>query len=164
MRWNKTTLLWIAVAAIVVPLGFTRIRLALQSTEQGVETTVVRLLDALEDRQPRRIRKILTRDFVDEGSGYGRRDVVDASKFVLQPGTRYRATLDEEGGLVFLSVTDDPVRSATVRVRCMIESGSSGGEFRPWWHLEATLDLERHGGIWRVVCSRDVNHDRRPHR
>lgn len=163
MRWNKSTFLWIAVAAILVPVGITRIRLALQSTETKIETQIVELLDALEDRKPRRIAQGLSRDFVDEATGYGRRDVVDASKVVLLPqGVRYRATLHEEGGLEFLAIVDEPVKMVTVRVLCMIEIGDTRGNFRPWWDLQATLDLERRGGGWKVVRSRDVNHDRRP--
>ena len=46
MRWTKTTLLWIALAIVVIPIGFTRIRLAFQSTEAGVESQIVRLLES----------------------------------------------------------------------------------------------------------------------
>ncbi|MEM9381888.1 MAG: hypothetical protein AAGB93_18170 [Planctomycetota bacterium] len=164
MRWNKTTFLWIAAVLILAPIGFTRMRAALQSTEEGVEIQIERLLKSLEDREPRRVAKILSLDYVDVETGYGRRDVVDASKIVLQPGARYRAKLAQDGGLEFLATSDEPVRSATVRVRCMLEIGATSGNYRPWWNLEATLDLERRGGSWKVVRSREVNHDRRPFR
>ncbi|MEM6672824.1 MAG: hypothetical protein AAF726_08255 [Planctomycetota bacterium] len=163
MRWNRSTLLWIAVLAVVIPLGVTRIRAALQSSEERIEATVATLLSSLEDREPRRVARILTEDFVDESTGYGRRDVVDASKVTLRPtGERYRATLDETDGFELLSLVDEPIKAATVRIHALIEVGSVNGNFRPFWDLEATLDLERRGGRWRVVRSRDVSHDRRP--
>lgn len=161
MKPTKSTLLWILVAAVLIPVGVGRIRLAMLTPEEHVEKTITELLETLEDRQPKRISDGLSDDFEDATTGYVRRDVVDAAKFVLVPGNRFRATLAEEDGLVFTERTDETI---TVDVRCNIEQVLPDGTAVPWWEFEATLDLVRESGRWVVIRSRNVNHGKRPRR
>lgn len=158
--FRRHPLLSALVLLVVLPIGFHRVRSALRSTEESVRDRVEYLLDALEERQPKRIVRSLAADYVDETAHYSRDDVVAAARSVLMPGTRYRAELDAEDGIVFRQVADDAV---TVRVRCAIDTRvGRDGEWIPWWNLEFTADMERRGGDWMVLRTRDVNHEKRP--
>ena len=174
MRLSTSSLRWIVLFAIVLPIAWVRISGALMSDEERIRGRIESLLSALEERQPRRIGRALTDEFEDEATGYRRRDVIDAARAVLIPGTRYRATLREPGGIEIVELSDESAepRTATVSVRCLIESRPGGAnapnsteaDFRPWWDMEFTAELERHGGDWMVARTRDVNHGERPRR
>lgn len=162
MRIKDLPIRWILLGLIVLPIGAYRIRLALQSTEESIRGRIEFLSDALEARQAKRIRRAVSRDFVDESSNSTRRDIVDAARYLTMGSTRYRATLDPEDGIQFLSPPEDGVKAVTVRVHCLLESREGESEYRPWWDVEVTLDLEKRDGSWKVVAARDVNHDDRP--
>lgn len=153
----------VALAAV----GAWRVRLALMPAEDAIQRRIESVMDALEDRQPKRLTRALVDDFVDEDTGYRRRDVVDASRSVLAPGSRYRATLDPDAGIEFLEgpAEVDGVLAATVRVRCAIEVRYGKDQpYGPFWDLEFTADMERRSGTWMFVRTRDVNHGDRPGR
>ena len=157
---RRHPLLCTLVLLVAAPIGVHRIRLALRPTEETVRDRVEYLLDALEERQPKRIVKSLAADFIDETAHYSRDDVVAAARSVLMPGTRYRAEVRGDDGIEFLAVEDDAV---TVRVRCAIDTRvGRDGEWVPWWNLEFTADMEQQGGDWMVLRTRDVNHETRP--
>lgn len=162
MRIKDLPLRWILLALIVLPIGAYRIRLALQSTEESIRGRIEYLSEALEARQAKRIRKAVSRDFVDESSQYTRGDIVDGARYLTMGSTRFRATLDPEDGIEFLSPPDDGVKAVTVRVHCLLESRDGKSDYRPWWDVAVTMDLEFRGGSWKVVAARDVNHDDRP--
>lgn len=164
---NGLRLRWIIPLTLLVWLGVHRVGLALRSTEQSVRDRIEFLVQGLEKRQPRRIVNSLTDDFLDEAGGFERHDVADALRVLLDPGTRYRGTLDPTDGLTFLHDPEQPGDAVSVRIRCLIETrasgpGSRGSDWRPVWDLELTADLVRSSGTWLVRRTRGVNHDRRP--
>lgn len=162
MRVRDLPLRWILLAAIVVPFGVHRIRLSMRSTEESIRARIEFLTDSIEQRESRRIRRALPRDFVDESSQYSRRDIASATRYLAVGSTRYRATLDPDDGLEFLSPPDDGAKAVTVRIHCLIESRERETEFEPWWDVTFTADLEIRDGSWMIVATRDVNHDERP--
>ena len=164
---NGLRLRWIVPVTLLIWLGAHRIGLALRSTEQSVRDRLEFLVEGLEKRQPRRLVNALTDDFLDETGRFERRDVADALRVLLDPGTRFRGTLAPADGVTFLSDPEQVADRASVRIRCLIESrasgqGTSGSGWRPVWELELTADLVRSSGAWLVRRTRDVNQDRRP--
>ena len=164
---NGLRLRWIAPITLLIWLGAHRIGLALRSTEGAVRDRIEFLVAGLEKRQPRRLVNALTDDFLDETGRFERRDVADALRVLLDPGTRFRGTLAPADGLTFLSDPEQVADTVGVRIRCLIESrasgpASSGSAWRSVWDLELTADLVRSSGTWLVHRTRDVNHERRP--
>lgn len=158
---------WIVPLMLLAALGVHRIGLALRSTEQSVRDRIEFLVAGLEKRQPKRLINALTDDFRDETGGFDRRDVADALRVLLDPGTRYRGALHADDGLTFLSDPEEAEDAISVRIRCIIEArdggaGSQGAQWRPVWDLQFTADLVRASGAWRLRRTRDVNHDRGP--
>lgn len=154
---------WILLAAIVLPFAFLRIQSALASTEERLEAHFVRMLQALEERKPRRIVRGFSKRFEDADTGYGREEIRQwANSIVL--GTRYRGSLVEPDGfeIIELSTEDVKPRTATVKVKCLLERRERETEFRPWWDLEFTASMVRDEGDWRIVRTQDVNHETRP--
>lgn len=153
---------------IVVAFGVHRVRLLLLTTEETIERRIEFLMDGFEERQPNRIRRALTGDFTDEATGYDRRDVSRALNVVMTPGQRYRARLDEPGGITFLEPPfdgPDGDRRATVRVECLIEVRyGATDDYEEFWDLGFTADLVRRSGTWKIERTREVNHDERPRR
>ena len=163
---NGLRLRWIVPLSLLVWLGVHRVGLALESTEQSVRDRIQFLVEGLEKRQPKRLVNGLTDDFLDETGRFERRDVADALRVLLDPGTRYRGTLDPTNGLTFLVAPEQAGDAVSVRIRCLIETRASGpgtgaSAWRPVWDLELTADLVRSSGTWRVRRTRDVNHDSR---
>ncbi len=162
MRIKDLPLRWILLGAIVIPFAVHRIRLGLRTTEESVRARIEYITGALEARQAKRIRKAVAREFVDESSRYSRRDIVDAARYLTMGSTRYRATLDPVDGVQFLSPPDENAKAVTVRIHCLIDTREREADYEPWWDLEFTADFERQEGTWRVVATRDVNHEDRP--
>lgn len=153
---------WILLAAVVLPFAFVRIQSALQSTEERLKGTIVGMLSALEERQPRRIVRGFSRSYSDEGTGYNRENIQQwANSIVI--GTRYRGTLLEPDGFTILSLSPEDVepRTATIQAKCLLERRERTTEFRPWWELEFTADMQREKGRWRIVRTLEVNHETR---
>lgn len=163
---RQLPLRWILLLLIALPFGVHRIRLAMRSTEESVQNRIEFLLDALESKQPKRIVRSLSRDFVDESGGYSRSQVVEAARYILAPGQRYRGSLDEVDGLEFVEVSDDGEGPPTVTVRahCLIETRVAQDEFVPWWDFTFTADMERQSGTWMIMRTRDIDHSKRPRR
>ena len=153
---------------IVAAFGAHRVRLLLLSTEETIARRIEFLMDGFEEREPNRIRRALTRDFTDEDRGYDRRDVDQALNVLLTPGQRYRARLDEPGGLTFLEPPHDGPdgdRRATVRIECLIEVRfGADDDYDEFWDLGLTADLVRRSGSWKIERTREVNHEDRPGR
>ncbi|QDV07149.1 hypothetical protein Poly30_26680 [Planctomycetes bacterium Poly30] len=155
---------WVLLGLILLPVAFVRIRSALMSDEQHIEARILDALEALEGRNPRKLRRVFARDYVDEGSGYNRNDIGRYANGLMAPGERYRGSLVEPDGLVFVDHSPEGVkpRTATVQVKCLIEHRFKTTEFAPWWDLEFTAEMIREDGNWRIHRTSDVNHDRRP--
>lgn len=153
---------------LLTAFGVHRVRLLLLSTEETIERRIEFLLDGFEERQPKRVRRALTSDFVDEATGYDRRDVSGALNAVVVPGKRFRARLDEPGGITFLEPPHegpDGDERATVRIECLIEVRyGANDDYDVFWDLGVTADLVRRSGTWKVERTRDVNHEERPGR
>lgn len=164
---NGLRLRWIVPIALLIWLGVHRVGLSLRTEEQSIRDRIEFLVAGLETRQPKRLVHGLTDDFLDETRRLERRDVAEALRVLLDPGTRYRGTLQTGDGLTFLSAPREAADEVSVRIRCLIESrasgvGSQGAAWRPVWDLELTADLVRSSGTWLVHRTRDVNHEQRP--
>ena len=69
---------------------------------------------------------------------------------------------DPSTGIEFLSTDsegDDVI--CTIRLRCLLKKRTLGQAPRPYWDLEAVLDLRLRRGTWKVLRSREVNHSDR---
>ncbi len=156
---------WLLLALIVIPIAYVRIQSALQSPEERIEARIVGVLEGIEARKARRIVKAFSRDYVDEGSGYGR-DAIQrwANSLMMPQGERYRGSLKEPGGFTILEMSPEGVTppTATVRVQALLEHRFKTTEFAPWWDLEFTATMRRENGRWRIHSTRDVNHEARP--
>lgn len=167
MNLRALPLRWILVLAVLVGVGAWRIRLALRPTEDVLRTRIEALVDALEDRAPRRIIKALTDDYLDEASRHDRRDVANGVRSVLMFGDRrLRGELDPVDGFEVLTPLEGDTDEVTVRIHCRIESRPAGtatpAPYEPWWDLRLTADMVHEGGAWRIRRTRDVNHGDRP--
>lgn len=167
MPLRDLPLRWILVLVVVVLFGAHRIRLALRSTEDSIRDRVEHMLEGFERKQPKWIVKGLSDDFIDEDTRYGRREVRDATRALLAPGTRYRAQLAPENGLVFLTDLDSDPEQVDATLHCLIESrpsgpGSENSPWTPFWDLHLTATFARESGVWKVLSTRQVNHDQRP--
>ncbi len=154
---------WILLAAIVLPFAYVRIQSALASTEERLEARIVGMLQAMEERKPRRIMRGFSRGYQDADTGYGRDDIRQWANSIMI-GTRYRGSLVEPDGftIVELSPEEQKPRTATVRVKCLLERRERDTEFQPWWDLEFTADMVREKSDWRIMRTSDVNHETRP--
>lgn len=155
---------WVLLGLILLPIAFVRIRSALMSDAQHIEARITDALDALEGRNPRKLRRVFARDYVDEATGHTRNDIGRWANGLMAPGERYRGTLREPDGIVILEQSEEGVkpRTATVAVQCLIEHRFKNTEFAPWWDLEFTAVMIREDGKWRIHRTKDVNHERRP--
>lgn len=155
---------WVLLGLILLPLAFLRIRSALMSDEQHIEARIVDVLEALEDRNPRKVSRAFARDYVDESTGYDRGDVRRWANGLMAPGERYRGTLVAPDGIVYLDRSPEGVkpRTATIAVKCLIEHRFKTTEFAPWWDMEFTAVMVGEKGSWRIGKTRDVNHVKRP--
>ena len=154
---------WLLLAVVVLPFACIRIQSALASTEDQLQAQIVGMLNAMEERKPRRIVGGFSETYVDEDSGYGRDNVREWANSIII-GTRYRGSLVDPDGFIIedLSAKGVTPQTATVRVKCLLERRQKNTEFRPWWDLEFTADMVRSKGDWRIVRTRDVNHETRP--
>ena len=155
---------WVLLGLILFPIAILRIQSALMSDDQHIEARIKDALEALEGRNPKKLRRAFARDYVDEATGYTRQDVGRWANGLMAPGERYRGTLQDPEGLVFLDHSPEGVkpRTATIQVKCLIEHRFKGTEFAPWWDLEFTAEMIREDGNWRIHRTSDVNHERRP--
>jgi hypothetical protein len=129
-----------------------------RSDEQRIHDTLMDAVDGFNDQRLRRVLVVFAKDFRDETQGFDREKLKGGLVYLFFQESRHWATLREEQLNINL---DAEAGTATVALGLEILREREG-EYVPWWDLRAVVDMQRQNGKkWRIVASRDVNHNER---
>ena len=156
---------WLVPIALLVGVGGYRISTLLSSDEDKIERRLHWLLGGFEERSPRRIARGFMSFYKDEDTGYGKDQVEQAVRTVAVPGTRYRAALDPDDGILYVEPPrmHGSYKHATVDLHFLIEARHGAtDEYRPYWEVRGRVVLQHRDSRWFIIASSGVNWDTMP--
>jgi len=173
MRFS--TLAWSLCGLLLLVFGGSRILAGLGDREVQVRRQLSALVEAIQEDDQERVRRFVSRSYMDEDTGTERRDLrsalrdgggdlvpeIDAATWIEFLPSRDGGSFDS-GSVNSSSVDRDRAEeTCTVRVKVLLRKGALGQPAEPYWNFEAELDLRLERGSWKIFRSRGVNLDQR---